>query len=52
MRIFYQNLCKNHQTGNGSISALEDVTFQVEDNEFVCIAGKFADGVSRRAPDD
>jgi NitT/TauT family transport system ATP-binding protein len=39
MRIHCQHLTKTYQTLNDQISALSDVTFKVEDNEFVCIVG-------------
>jgi NitT/TauT family transport system ATP-binding protein len=39
MRILCQHLSKTFQTLNDQISALADVNFTVEDNEFVCIVG-------------
>jgi len=34
-----QHLCKNYPTRNGLITALEDVTFSVNDHEFVSVVG-------------
>ena len=39
MRIRCQNLCKTYQNNNGCIAALEDVSFRLSDNEFICIVG-------------
>jgi NitT/TauT family transport system ATP-binding protein len=46
MKIFCQNLCKTYQTRNGSIRALADVSFRVEDHEFLCIVGPSGCGKS------
>lgn len=34
-----QHVCKAYQTRNGAVVALEDVTFGVSEQEFVCIVG-------------
>ncbi len=34
-----QHLCKTYPTRNGMITALEDLTFSVQDQEFVCMVG-------------
>ena len=39
MRIVCQNLSKTFQTHNGPILALQDVTFETQNSEFVCIVG-------------
>ena len=39
LELTCQDLCKTYQTKNGSISAIEDVSFRVKEEEFVCIVG-------------
>ena len=39
MDFYCRNLYKRFQTRNGSVHALEDVTFEVGEREFVCIVG-------------
>ncbi len=34
-----QHLCKAYPTRNGMITALEDLTFNIRNQEFVCIVG-------------
>jgi NitT/TauT family transport system ATP-binding protein len=39
MQLRCQNLCKTYPTLNGGVSALKDVTFGIEEREFICIVG-------------
>ena len=46
MRIHCQHLSKTYQTLNDHIIALTDVSFTIEDNEFICIVGPSGCGKS------
>ena len=46
MRIHCQHLSKTYQTLNDQIIALTDVSFTIEDNEFICIVGPSGCGKS------
>jgi NitT/TauT family transport system ATP-binding protein len=39
MQLRCQDLCKTYPTRNGGVPALRDVTFGIEEHEFVCIVG-------------
>lgn len=41
-----KNLCKKYNTKNGEVTAIEDISFDVDEGEFVCIVGSSGCGKS------
>ncbi len=41
-----KNLCKKYNTKNGEITAIDDISFDIDEGEFVCIVGSSGCGKS------